>query len=128
MAYGRGGTAAYGMVCDLAQFIMGMNPLQTELIWEKMYKEIFWGQNGGPVIFSAMAAIDTALWDIKGKYYDVPCYELLGGKVRDKLRTYASQLQFGWGQYGVSEQLAAVTLDDYAYNCKLALRRRLRCD
>lgn len=121
MAYGRGGTGAYGMLCDLAEFVVGMNPLQTELIWEKMYKETFWGQNGGPIIFSAIAAIDTALWDIKGKYFDVPCYELLGGKVRDKLRCYASQLQFGWGQYGVSEQLAAVTLEDYAYNCRLAL-------
>lgn len=39
----------------------------------------------------------TALWDIRGKYHDAPVYELLGGKQRSKLRTYASQLQFGWG-------------------------------
>lgn len=44
-----------------------------------------------------------------------------GGKVRDKLRTYASQLQFGWGQTGISEHLWAVTPDDYAYNVKLAI-------
>lgn len=98
MAYGVGGSAAFGMVCDLAQLVIGMDPLQTELIWETMYKKTFWGQNGGPVVFSGIAAIDVALWDIKGKYFNVPVYQLLGGKVRDKLRTYASQLQFGWGK------------------------------
>ena len=96
MAYGIGGSAAFGMVCDLAELVLGMDPLQTELIWETMYKKTFWGQNGGPVVFSGIAAIDVALWDIKGKYFNVPVYQLLGGKVRDKLRTYASQLQFGW--------------------------------
>ena len=49
MAYGVGGSAAFGMVCDLAELIVGMDPLQTELIWETMYKKTFWGQNGGPV-------------------------------------------------------------------------------
>jgi len=121
MAYGVGGSAAFGMVCDLAELIVGMNPLQTELIWETMYKKTFWGQNGGPVVFSGIAAIDVALWDIKGKYFKVPVYQLLGGKVRDKLRTYASQLQFGWGQVGVSEHLWAVTPEDYAHNVKLAV-------
>ena len=67
MAYGVGGSAAFGMVCDLAELIVGMNPLQTELIWETMYKKTFWGQNGGPVVFSGIAAIDVALWDIKGQ-------------------------------------------------------------
>jgi L-alanine-DL-glutamate epimerase-like enolase superfamily enzyme len=43
-----------------------------------------------------MSAIDTALWDIKGKALGVPVYQLLGGKVNPKLRTYASQLQFDW--------------------------------
>ena len=105
MAYGVGGSGAFGMVCDLAELIIGMDPLRTEFIWETMYKRTFWGQNGGPVVFSGIAAIDVALWDIKGKYFNVPCYQLLGGKVRDKLRTYASQLQFGWGQVGVSEHL-----------------------
>lgn len=122
MAYGIGGTAAFGMVCDLASVIVGMNPLQTELIWQKMHKETFWGQNGGPVIFSGLAALDVALWDIKGKHFGVPCYDLLGGKVRDKLRTYASQLQFGWGQVGVSEHLWAVTPEDYAANSLLAVK------
>ena len=121
MAYGVGGSAAFGMVCDLAELVIGMDPLGTELIWETMYKKTFWGQNGGPVVFSGIAAIDVALWDIKGKYFKVPVYQLLGGKVRSRLRTYASQLQFGWGRMGVSEHLWAVTPEDYAHNVKLAV-------
>ena len=89
MAYGIGGTAAYGMICDLAELIVGMDPLQTELIWETMYKRTFWGQNGGPVVFSGIAAIDVALWDIKGKYYGIPIYEFLGGKARDRIKVYS---------------------------------------
>lgn len=96
MAYGFGYTAAYGMVIDLARRIIGMDPTKTELIWEKLFKESFWGQGGGVVFFSGLSAIDIALWDIKGKKLGVPIYELLGGKYRDSLRCYASQLQFGW--------------------------------
>ena len=121
MAYGCGGQAAFGMVCDLAKRVIGKDPLQTELIWETLHKSTFWGQNGGPVIFSGVAAIDTALWDIKGKHFGVPIYQLLGGKVRDKLRCYASQLQFGWGMYPDVPNLSAVTPEDYAHNAKLAV-------
>ena len=120
MAYGTGGSAAFGMVCDLAEKVIGLDPLNTEAIWEKMYKSTFWGQNGGPVIFSGIAAIDVALWDIKGKHFGVPCYMLMGGKVRDRLRCYASQLQFGWGKQG-EPQLWAVTPEDYAANSRLAI-------
>ena len=56
-----------------------------------------------------MAAIDLACWDIKGKAFNVPVYKLLGGKRRDNLRTYASQLQFGWSDH--AETLT--TLDEY---------------
>lgn len=121
LAYCNGAPAAAGMIKDLASLIIGMDPLDNEVIWDKLYKCTFWGQNGGPVVFSGIAAIDVALWDIKGKAFNVPVYQLLGGKVRDKLRTYASQLQFGWGQVGVSEHLWAVKPEDYAYNVKLAV-------
>lgn len=122
MAYGVGGDAAFGMIVDLAQMIVGMDPLRTELIWNTMYRKTFWGQNGGPVVFSGIAAIDVALWDIKGKYFDAPCYQLLGGKIRDRLRTYASQLQFGWGLAGVTPHVWAVTPQDYADNALLAVK------
>ena len=67
MAYGTGGHAAVGMVRDYAEMIIGMNPMNTEAIWEKFLKTTFWGQGGGTVIFGGMSGIDIALWDIKGK-------------------------------------------------------------
>jgi len=97
MAYGIGYTAGFGMCQDLARIIIGMDPRNNEEIWEKMLKKTFWGQGGGTVIFSGMSALDTALWDIKGKLLNTPLYQLLGGKTNKKLRAYASQLQFGWG-------------------------------
>ena len=73
-----------------------MDPFDTEKIWEHLHRHTFWGMGGGVVITSAMAAIDIACWDIKGKALGVPVYKLLGGKTNPKLRAYASQLQFGW--------------------------------
>ncbi|GHV29121.1 racemase [Synergistales bacterium] len=97
MAYGAGGSAAVGMIKDLAAFLIGRDPFDTEAIWERFFKKTFWGQGGGTVIFSGISALDTALWDIKGKALSLPLYKLLGGKVQKDLRVYASQLQFGWG-------------------------------
>ncbi len=97
LSYGIGAPAAFGMVKDLASLIVGMDPLDNEVIWDKLYKTTFWGQNGGPVVFAGISAIDIALWDIKGKFFNVPIYKLLGGKRRDNLRSYASQLMLGWG-------------------------------
>ncbi|MDR1908893.1 MAG: mandelate racemase/muconate lactonizing enzyme family protein [Spirochaetaceae bacterium] len=112
LAYGIGSTAAFGMIQDLAPLIIGDDPLAHEVIWNKLYKTTFWGQNGGPVTWAGISAIDIALWDIKGKFFNQPVYRLLGGKFRDDLRTYASQLQFGWGPereaVGKTEDLAAV--------------------
>ena len=91
-------SAAYNEIKELAPFIIGMDPFATEAIWEQMYTKSFWAQGGGTIVFSAISAIDTACWDIKGKALGVPLYKLLGGKCRDRLRAYASQLQFGWGK------------------------------
>jgi len=79
----------------LGKGIIGMNPLDIDVIWQQLYSN-FWAQGSGGVIMAAISAIDVALWDIKGKYFGVPVYVLLGGKHRSKLRTYASQLQSGW--------------------------------
>jgi len=85
------------MIKEMAEaFLIGHDPFQTEHLWARMLRESFWGLGGGPVIYSAMSAIDTALWDIKAKALNVPVYQLLGGKVNAELRTYASQLQFDW--------------------------------
>lgn len=112
MAYGVGASAGFGMAKDLARIIIGMDPMQSELIWDKMQKKTFWGQGGGTVVSAGMSAIDVALWDIKGKALGVPCYQLLGGKCRNELRTYASQLQFGWGDPEKKEHLT--TPEQYA--------------
>lgn len=117
MAYGSISRGAYGAVIDFSEKIIGKDPLDTEVIWEDLYKSTFWAQNGGPVTFGAISAIDVALWDIKAKYFGVPLYKLLGGKQRDKLRCYASQLQFGWGPVRVG----LTTAQEYADIAKKAV-------
>lgn len=66
--------------------VIGEDPRNIEKIWQKMYQHGFW--KGGFIYMSAISAIDQALWDINGKIYNVPVYMLLGGAVRDKIRTY----------------------------------------
>ncbi|MST55780.1 mandelate racemase/muconate lactonizing enzyme family protein [Pyramidobacter sp. SM-530-WT-4B] len=132
LAYGIASPAAAGMIRDLATLIIGMNPLDNEVIWDKLYKCTFWGQNGGPVVFAGISALDIALWDIKGKYYSAPLYQLLGGKRRDNLRTYASQLQFGWGDccknsVTLSAPHDAVTTQDYIENSMKAVKEGYDC-
>ncbi|MDY4180782.1 MAG: mandelate racemase/muconate lactonizing enzyme family protein [Pseudoflavonifractor sp.] len=96
LAYGNCFEAAFGQCQDFAKLVIGMDPFDTEKIWEHLHRHTFWGMGGGVVITSAMAAIDIACWDIKGKALGVPVYKLIGGKTNQKLRAYASQLQFGW--------------------------------
>ena len=119
LAYGGASKAAFGMLKDMAPLLIGMDPLDNEVIWMKLYRGCFWGLNGGPVVFGAISAFDLAMWDIKGKAFNVPLYKLLGGKCRDSLRAYASQLQEGWG-VGRSP---AKTPEDYANNSKIAVEK-----
>lgn len=97
LAYGKGWRGGFGMVCDFAEVVIGLDPFKSDMIWNKLFRETFWGMGGGTVVSAAMSAIDIALYDIKGKALNVPVYELLGGKQNDDLRVYASQLQYGWG-------------------------------
>lgn len=97
LAYDWGHSAAAAMIKEIAEAVLiGFDPFSTEKLWSRMLRESFWGLGGGPVLYAAMSAIDTALWDLKGKALGLPVYQLLGGKTNDKLRTYASQLQFDW--------------------------------
>ena len=107
LAYGRGFNAGFGATKDLAPMVIGMDPFDTEAIWNKMMMCTFWGQGGGGAFFGGMSAIDMACWDIKGKALNVPLYKLLGGKCRSELRCYASQIQFGWGKEyaGLTEKI-----------------------
>lgn len=98
LAFDHGATGAMWAIKDFGEMIIGMNPLDNEVIWEKLYKQTYWAQGGGSIVWGAISAIDIALWDIKGKYFGVPLYTLLGGKRREDLRCYASQLQMGWSE------------------------------
>ncbi len=122
VAYGKGHRAAFGMVQDFAQVILGEDPLNIEMLWEKIYRKTFWGLGGGTIVSAGTSAIDIALWDIKGKALNLPVYQLLGGKTNGKLRTYASQIQFGWGEQEALEgKHPMITPDDYAMATKKAI-------
>ncbi|OCG04814.1 mandelate racemase/muconate lactonizing enzyme family protein [Gilliamella apis] len=110
LAYGSGANAAVGIFKDLAPSLIGEDPLNIESIWEKYYRGTFWGMGGGPIFYSGMSAIDIALWDIKGKKFNAPIYQLIGGKTNPQLRAYASQLQFGWDK----NQRALFKPEEYA--------------
>ncbi|MGE4003569.1 MAG: enolase C-terminal domain-like protein, partial [Planctomycetaceae bacterium] len=68
------------------RYIVGKNPLQIEKHWQAMYRWPRW--RGGPILNSAVSAVDIALWDIAGKILDAPIYQLLGGAAKDKIRLY----------------------------------------
>ena len=82
---GRAETVA-AAVGEWKSLLIGADPLRIEDIWQNMYRGAFY--RGGPVLMSAMAGIDQALWDIKGKVLGVPVYELLGGAVKDRIKVY----------------------------------------
>jgi galactonate dehydratase len=83
---GKADTVA-AAVHELSGYVEGRNPDQIEDIWQVLYRGGFY--RGGPVLMSAMAGIDQALWDIKGKRYGLPAHQLLGGKVRERIQVYA---------------------------------------
>ena len=97
VGYGIANHAGVGIARDFSETIIGMDPMKIEAIWEHIFRNTFWGMSGGTVISAGMSAVDIALWDIKGKVLGKPVYQLLGGKTNEKIRTYASQIQFGWG-------------------------------
>ena len=75
---------------DLADALIGKDPHQIESFRHDCYRDAYW--RGGPVLMSALAGVEMALWDIKGKDLNVPVWQLLGGKVRDAVPVYVN----GW--------------------------------
>jgi galactonate dehydratase len=73
-------------VMELSGYLIGRSASRIEDLWQTMYRGGFY--RGGPVLMSAIAGVDQALWDIKGKSLGVPIHELLGGAVRDRVRVY----------------------------------------
>jgi galactonate dehydratase len=72
---------------ELGEYLIGKDPMRIEDHWQALYRSGFY--RGGPVLMSAIAGIDQALWDIKGKYFNAPIYQLLGGACRDSVRVYS---------------------------------------
>src|SRR3954470_21254085 len=83
---GRAETVA-ACVAELADYLIGKDPGAIEDHWTVLYRGGFY--RGGAVHMSALAGIDQALWDIKGKHHGVPVHDLLGGPVRDRIRVYS---------------------------------------
>jgi galactonate dehydratase len=92
-------------------FLVGKDPFQIEYIWNALYKGTFW--HGQLIILTALSAVEQALLDIKGKALGVPIYELLGGKLRDRVRAYANAWAF---QRVVTEMTAEDTPESVAKN------------
>lgn len=71
---------------ELADYVVGRSAARIEDLWQTLYRGGFY--RGGPVLMSAIAGIDQALWDLKGKALEVPIYELMGGPVKDRQKVY----------------------------------------
>lgn len=78
--------AVDAVIKEFEEYLIGKDPLQIEHHVQALYRGGFY--RGGPLMLSAISGIEQAMWDIKGKYYNCPVYEMLGGKCRDKIRMY----------------------------------------
>ena len=118
---------SHTIACGLREILIGEDPLDTDRIWSKMYRRtMYYGRRG--VVITAMAGVDLALWDLKGKLFNQPIWRLLGGRYHDGIPAYASILfgrdgsetreiaqrwreagygaiKFGWEPMGESEAL-----------------------
>lgn len=98
---------------ELERYLIGKDPHNIEAFRHDCYRDAYW--RGGPVLMSALAGIEMALWDIKGKALGVPVYQLLGGKVRDSVPCYVN----GWFA-------PAKTPDEFAEKAKRVAELKLK--
>ena len=83
---------AFVIDVNLRQHLLGLDPLAHELVWDILYRASVHGRKG--VTMMAISAVDCALWDLKGRYFNAPVYRLLGGATRDEIPAYASALGY----------------------------------
>ena len=102
--------AVEAAVLELADYLQGQDPRHVERHFHLMYRDSYW--RTGPVLMSALSAVEMALWDISAKELDVPAYRLLGGKCNDRVKAYANAWFTG-----------AKTPDAFAEKAKLAAAR-----
>ncbi|MGB1285239.1 MAG: mandelate racemase/muconate lactonizing enzyme family protein [Aggregatilineales bacterium] len=107
----------------LAPLLLGQNPMDIEGLWQFMMDNIMYHGYAGAEV-RALSAVEIALWDIVGKHYNIPLYQLLGGKVRDAVPTYNTCI--GYGDYQDYQQwhedagvLAQSLLDDGVHAMKI---------
>jgi len=87
-------TAALAAIIDkeIKTIALGRSPFDVEIIWDKVYQNHYKHGHQGVMMF-ALAGVDIALWDVMGKALGIPCYMMMGGKVRDKIPLYASAMR-----------------------------------
>ncbi len=102
--------ALIGAVEHIKEYLVGKDPRTIEKHFHDIYRDAYW--RGGPVLMSALSAVEMALWDILGKSLGVPVYQLLGGKVNEKCRIYVN----GWFS-------GAKTPEEFAEKAKIAVKR-----
>lgn len=97
-------TSVEAVIREFEDYLIGKDPLMIEHHVQALYRGGFY--RGGPLMLSAISGIEQAMWDIKGKYYNCPVYEMLGGKCRDKIRMYTHLKVAGVaGEFPVEEML-----------------------
>src|SRR3989449_7475842 len=82
---------SHNIACGLRELLVGENPLETERLWQKMYRRtMYFGRTS--VTIAAMSAVDMALWDLKGKHFGEPIHRVVGGELHERILAYASIL------------------------------------
>lgn len=118
---GRARTVRAAVEEVMDNYLLGEDPSSIEDHWQTMYRGGFY--RGGPVLMSAIAGIDQALWDIKGKQLGAPIYELLGGQARERIRCYQA---IGGGDPEPLRERAREAVDDGFTALKMGPFERLR--
>lgn len=96
--------AVEAVIKEFEEYLIGKDPMMIEHHMQALYRGGFY--RGGPLMLSAISGIEQAMWDIKGKYYNCPVYEMLGGKCRDKIRMYTHIKRTAVvGEFSVEEML-----------------------
>jgi len=98
---------------DLQHFLLGKDALAGEVVWDEMYRSNRHSRTG--IFLMAVSAVDNALWDLRGKFYGVPVWRLLGGPSREKVEMYASALGFSLEPDAVRKRAAELKNQGFRY-------------
>lgn len=98
---------------DLRSFVMGKDALATETLWDEMYRSNRHSRGG--ILLMAISAVDNTLWDLRGRFYGLPVYRLLGGPTRSSVEYYASCLGYSLEPEAVRTRCLAIKNEGYRY-------------